>query len=310
MRVSNEVREYAEGAQNNERTAWRDDAWLAERLRLLWDMHFADVPVGYPITTRFGTRAQYRFGSISARNGQTLIAINQLFADPFVPSYVVDATLAHELAHYAHGFNSGLPRLHRHAHRGGVVDNELEKRGLGELSAKAEQWREAHWDAFYAARCSDLLARHTARSDQASRAWERFLMQPDRRLEAELQGRLTLLAPRLGFAADAPLPFGVEWLRATRRQTGLSYWYARSRVVRLHGLLSDRRIPGVVVDFELAYWLARRVAGERWQVVHGALCAAGLASVAEEALRWRRHAWTAFCNRHHPLGLRQKETGH
>ena len=35
----------------------RDNAWLAERLRLLWDMHFADVPVGYPITTQFGTRA-------------------------------------------------------------------------------------------------------------------------------------------------------------------------------------------------------------------------------------------------------------
>ncbi len=115
----------------------RDAEWLAERVRLLWENHFADVPTGFPITTRFGTRAQYRFGSISAQNGKTLILLNRLFADPFVPTFVVDATLAHELAHYAHGFGSGLPRLYAHAHRGGVVDKELEKRGLGELSARA-----------------------------------------------------------------------------------------------------------------------------------------------------------------------------
>lgn len=47
---------------------YRDNVWLAERLRLLWDHHFADVPIGFPISTRFGTRARYRFGSIAARN--------------------------------------------------------------------------------------------------------------------------------------------------------------------------------------------------------------------------------------------------
>ncbi len=283
-----------------ERTTLRDEAWLAERLRLLWDMHFADVPIGYPITTRFGSRAKYRFGSISARNGKTLIMVNQLFADPFVPTFVVDGTLAHELAHYAHGFNSGLPQRYAHAHRGGVVDKELEKRGLGELNQKAEQWREANWDAYYAARCEDLLARHSARTDHADAVWDQFLTQTGRRSEAELCGRLRLLSPRLGFAPETA-PFAVEWLRATRRQNGTSYWFARSRVVRLHGLLADRRVPGVLVDFELAYWLARRAAGDQWQAIHAALCRAGLDAQAEEALRWRRHAWTGFCNRHHPL---------
>jgi hypothetical protein len=285
----------------------RDDAWLRERLRLLWEMHFADVPIGYPITVRFGTRARYRFGSISARDGKTLILINQLFADPYVPTFVVDETLAHELVHYAHGFNSGLPRRHTHAHRGGVVDKELQQRGLGTLSARAEQWRDTHWDAYYAACCDDLLVRHTARTDHASAAWDRFLTQPGQRTEEELRGRLHLLTPRLGFASDQP-PYTVEWLRATRRQNGTSYWFARSQVVRLHGLLADRRVPGVLVDFELAYWLAQRAVGARWQAIHAALCRADMEGVAEEALRWRRHAWTSFCNRHHPLKTAERNT--
>jgi hypothetical protein len=284
------------------REEWRDEAWLTERVRLLWEHHFADVPKGYPITTRFGTRAQYRYGSIVARNGKTIITVNRLFADPSVPTFVVDGTLAHELAHYAHGFGSGLPQIYKDAHRGGVVDKELEKRGLGELSAKAEQWHQAHWDSFYAVRCDDLTAQRTAKQDSLLSRWETLLCRPECRSEGELRGRLTLLAPRLGVSANEALPFGVEWLRATRRQTGLSYWYAKSRVVRLHGLMADRRVPGVVVDFELSYWLARRRVGERWQNIHAALLAAGLETVAEEALRWRRKSWTSFRNRHHPMG--------
>jgi hypothetical protein len=289
--------------RENDETEVRDETWLAERVRLLWEMHFADVPKGFPITTRFGTRARYRFGSIAARNGRTVITINQLFADSFVPTYVIDGTLAHELAHYAHGFGSGLPRLHTHAHRGGVVDQELEKRGLGELDRKAAQWREACWEAFYAARCGDLTARRASREEVTTARWDALLTRSDCRTETELLGRLTLLAPKFGFAPNAP-PFTVVWLRATRRQAGLSYWYARARVVRLHGLLADRRVPDVVVEFELAYWLARQAAGAPWSSVHAALCRAGLDTVAEEALRWRRRAWTSFRTRNHPLGRR------
>jgi len=289
--------------RENDTKETRDEVWLAERVRLLWEMHFADVPKGLSIVTHFGTRARYRFGSIVARGGKAVITVNQLFADPFVPTYVVDGTLAHELAHYAHGFGSGLPRLHAHAHRGGVVDRELETRGLGELNAKAAQWREAYWDAFHAARCGDLTTRRAAREDDTAARWNAFLDRSGNRTEAELRGRLALLAPLFGFTSDAP-PFAVEWLRATRRQAGLSYWYARTRTVRLHGLLADRRVPGVVVDFELSYWLARRVAGERWQNIHAVLCRTEQGRVADDALRWRCSAWTAFRNRHHPLGGR------
>jgi hypothetical protein len=72
-------------------------------------------------------------------------------------------------------------------------------------------------------------------------------------------------------------------------------------VVRLHGLLADRRVPGSMVEFELAYWLARHVVGDNGPKIRKILCALGLQSTADEALRWRQHAWTAFCKRHHPL---------
>src|SRR5947209_5320989 len=86
------------------KNSWRNDAWLKDRVRLLWEMHFSDVPTGFPIVASFGTRAKYRFGSIMARNATTLITVNQLFRDPYVPTYVFDGTLVHGLAHYAHGF--------------------------------------------------------------------------------------------------------------------------------------------------------------------------------------------------------------
>jgi hypothetical protein len=289
-----------EGAAGNAGDGFRDDSWLTARVRLLREIHFADVPQGYPIVTRFGTRARYRFGSIAARNRQTIILINRLFADPYVPTFVVDGTLAHELAHYAHGFGSGLPRLYRDAHRGGVVDKELEKRGLGEVNARAEQWRKIYWDVFYDAQCDDLVARRASRTDEATARWQAFLMQPDRRTPTELQARFGAHAARLGYA-HMPLPFRVEWLAATRRQTAPSYWFARERALRLHGLLADPRVPDQLVDFELAYWLARLSVGESWQAIHAALCRADLSAAAGEALDWRKRRWHAFRLRHHPL---------
>ena len=281
-------------------TELRNDAWLTERTQLLWENHFADVPKGYPIVTKFGSRARYRFGSIAARNSKSLILINQLFATPDVPTYVVDATLAHELAHYAHGFGSGLPRKYAHAHRGGVVDKELEARGLGELSAKAEQWRKAHWEQFHLTQCDDLSEQREQKKTALDSRWDGWLARPQSRPESELCGRLALLLPKFGLKPEN-CDFMVEWLRASPRQAGLSYWFASEQILRLHGLLADRRVPGVVLDFEMAYWLARRTAGANWQNVHAALRRAGLETMAEEALQWRGHAWTQFCNRNHPL---------
>lgn len=285
-------------------SAVRDNTWLTERVRLLHEHHFADVPQGYPILTRFSTRARYRLGCISARDGIALIQVNSLYADPVVPVYVVDGTLAHELAHYAHGFGSGLPQIYEHAHRGGVVDKELEKRGLGQLYVRAEQWRKRHWDTFYQSRCGDLVERQSAQEAVATAHWNRYLADAARRSLADLQARHALLATRLAHStARIPL-FSVEWLHATKRQSFPSYWYTQSRTLRLHGLLADRRVPEGVVDFEITYWLCRQAVGEPWQNIHALLCKSGLESAASDALAWRKRNWKTFCARNHPLAAR------
>ncbi len=279
-------------------SGFRNDDWLAERVSLLRQIHFADVPQGYPIVTRFGIRARNRFGSIGARSGQTIILVNRLFADPDVPTFVVDGTLAHELAHYAHGYGSGLPLLHRDPHRGGVVDKELELRGLGEINRKAELWRKKNWDILYQRKCEDLGERRSARQETLDKRWDSLLTRSDCRAESEVRARLTLISARFGYSEP---PFGVEWLRASLRQTAPSYWFSRSCLVRLHGLLADPRVPLLVLDYELGYWLARRSVGDNALRIQMALSHAGLESATVEAIRWRRRSWKAFCTRHHPM---------
>lgn len=284
-----------------EETTFRDEVWLADRVRLLRQVHFTDVPQGYPIVTRFGSRARYRFGSIAARNGETIILVNRLFADPRVPDYVVDGTLAHELAHYAHGFGSGLPRLYQDAHRGGVVDKELERRGLGEVNAKAETWRKMHWDAFHASQCTDIIERSTAKTDHQSNRWQIFHSEPNRRSLPELNVRLLRIeAHFIGRPAPSP-PFQLAWLEATRRQKAPSYWYAEQRTLRLHGVMADRRVPDEVIDFELAYWRARLTVGSNWKSIHALIIRAGLEANAAQALDWRKRRWESFQEKNHPL---------
>jgi len=279
----------------------RNDVWLSERVRLLRENHFADVPQGYPIITLFSTRARYRLGCISAREGKAIIQVNRLYADPYVPSYVVDGTLAHELAHYAHGFGSGLPRLYEHAHRGGVVDKELDRRGLGNLYSRAEQWRKAHWDSFYQSRCGDLIARQSAHSRDVASRWNSYLTAPSRRTLGEIQARHARLATLLAHHTPHVPLFTVEWLQATTRQTFPSYWYAQSGVLRLHGLLADRYVPDEILDFEITYWLCRQTVGEPWQRIHALLCQSNLDSNAAQALAWRKKHWKNYCSRNHPL---------
>ncbi len=276
----------------------RTVAWLGERVQLLRENHYADVPQGHPIETRWGSRARYRFGSIAARNGVCVILANQLFADERVPVYVVDETLAHELAHYAHGYGSGLPRLYSHPHRGGIIEAELRKRGLGELHDKAEVWRKTQWEAFYLSQCDDLTAKRDIQKTVQELRWATVLDKPGNRTLADLEARHAQILHALKLP-DAP--FSVQWLLATSRQAGLSYWYPKEKTVRMHGLLADRRVPSVVVDFELSYWTVRLLYGENWNIVSGVLSRAGLDSTIEEALRWRRASWTSFRKRNLPV---------
>ena len=124
----------------------RTNHWLAERLDAIHHDYYADVPIKNVIMVRFGRESRTRFGSIIARprtghaQPVSYITINSLFTDEEVPQYVIDATLAHEFAHYAHGFHSPLERLYDYPHKGGIVDKEIIKRGGGELLKLQKAW--------------------------------------------------------------------------------------------------------------------------------------------------------------------------
>lgn len=276
----------------------RDHRWLDSRLRDLWQSYYHDAPRCYPIAIEFGPRARYRYGSIYSIDKQCHILINRLFAHPDVPDYVIEATIAHELAHYVHGYGSGLPKVYRHPHRGGVVEKEMHRRGCLHLEERASVWRRDHWQAFYAAAASDATARRKEREKRDATRWEMFLSTPGFRTEADLRGRAQALAPLFGLSEA---PFRLSWLYASLRRNGLSYRFEEECAVRLHGILADPNVPDVVIDYELSYWLAVTSSGAGWQHVEQALKTAGVWREAKQAIRWRRAIWPNYYLLNHPL---------
>jgi len=282
-------------------TSLRDNSWLESRLHYLWNTYYQDATLGYPICVTFGPRARYRYGSIYSVGKQCHILVNRLFAHPDVPDYVVDATLAHELAHYVHGYGSGLRKLHAHPHRGGVVDKEMQKRGCFFLEEQALEWRRSHWPAFYAAQAADVTARREERDKRENTRWEMYLSTPGFRTEEHLNARLAQLAPLFGFAEP---PFEVRWLLASLRRSGLSYRFNQDETVRLHGALADSSVPASVIDYELSYWLAASAVGGNWRPIEQAMKDAGLWAEAQKAIRWRRTVWPKYCPANHPLRVK------
>ena len=138
----------------------RDHQWLKNRLEIIWKNYFADVGLVNNVFVKFGRQCQTRLGSIKLSKPRTflghfskegrnsLITINGYFKDEFFPEYVVDAVLAHELTHYAHGFASPHAQKHRHPHKNGVVKKEMQDRGLEELLKKEKKWIKANWQPY------------------------------------------------------------------------------------------------------------------------------------------------------------------
>jgi hypothetical protein len=130
----------------------RDHAWLQELLDRTWDSYFSDVPQDNDVRIEFGRRAKRRLGSIRLdpkHPDTTIITMNGLFRLPEIPEFVIQATLVHELTHYAHGFNSPLKQQQAHPHAGGVMRREFEERGLLQLYLEQKRWLKVRW--------SDLL---------------------------------------------------------------------------------------------------------------------------------------------------------
>lgn len=133
----------------------RTQAWLESTLASVWQRHFPDMIAGNHVVIRFGRVARTRLGSIRLsappRHGpwrdkkSSTILINRLFQNPAVPLPIVEATIAHELVHYLHGFSSPFEQKFCSPHVGGVVTKELKARGFGEILTFQKQWLKQEW---------------------------------------------------------------------------------------------------------------------------------------------------------------------
>jgi hypothetical protein len=124
---------------------------LQTSLDTIWRHYFTDVPRINEVRIAYCRPWKCRLGLIRMTLDCTtsFIGINSLLRSPQAPECVLFVTIAHELAHYAHGFGSPLPRLYDHPHANNVVEQELERRGLGLLLSEYDDWLEEHWEAFY-----------------------------------------------------------------------------------------------------------------------------------------------------------------
>lgn len=128
----------------------RDEIWLNSRLEQIWETLFPEVPKLNKVKARFLGKWKNKFGHIKRlKNQDTEIVINGLFRNEIIPENLVDLTLAHELVHYSHGFNSPLPRKYKHPHAGGIVTRELKARGFAHMLRKERafiknDWRKIH----------------------------------------------------------------------------------------------------------------------------------------------------------------------
>jgi hypothetical protein len=123
-------------------TSRRNDAWLLSRLDYLWSTFFKDTEQVNPVFIRFGRYSKYRLGSIRLEKVAKVsyITITGMFKDERIPTEVVDHTIAHEMTHYAHGFSSAKPRLHKYPHHGGIIKKELESRNMHHLVVAYSKW--------------------------------------------------------------------------------------------------------------------------------------------------------------------------
>jgi hypothetical protein len=134
----------------------RDDKWLFAKLDEVWDNYFPDIPQDNDVRIVWGRKAKNRSGSIkSGAQGfqghpETIITINSLFKDLYIPEFVVVGTIAHELTHYAHGFSSPISRKYDAPHAGGVVTKELKNRGLAKILKEQKRWLKENWENYLA----------------------------------------------------------------------------------------------------------------------------------------------------------------
>jgi len=142
----------------------RDDNWLSEKMYYLWENFFEDVPRRNIVVIKFGKKSKRQLGCIGWLNKKTrkiekllskegkadhdkttLINITSYFKDESIPEEVVIGTIAHEMCHYTHGFNSPLSQIYNHPHKGGIIRKEMQRRELSSVYKFAKVWVKANW---------------------------------------------------------------------------------------------------------------------------------------------------------------------
>lgn len=145
----------------------RDNKYLENILWDLWDNNFCDVPRKNLVVIKFGKYSKRQLGSIKLANGRTkikslirkkeyelnvqddksitVVTVTRFFQKDVVPEFVIRATIAHELCHYTHGFQSPLEKKFDKPHQGNIINKELAKRGLLEEEKKADKWLKENW---------------------------------------------------------------------------------------------------------------------------------------------------------------------
>ncbi|MBS3111732.1 hypothetical protein J4459_00535 [Candidatus Woesearchaeota archaeon] len=135
-----------EGSRSKLESPIRNETFLKERLEKIWSIYFNDVKKLNEITIRFKGKWKNKFGHIHIKENKTTeIVINGFLRDSRVPEYIIDLTIAHELVHYSHGFQSPHPKLYKHPHAGGIVTKDLKKRGFIEQLKQERKWIKEIW---------------------------------------------------------------------------------------------------------------------------------------------------------------------
>ena len=129
-----------------------DNKWLRERLKYIKDRYFDDIDIANRLTIKFGQLTKTRLGSIKPGrklgNQHSIITINGHFQNSEIPEFVIDAVIAHEFMHYAHGFASPHEQAYKNPHKGGVVTWDLRERGLDDILKLEKRWLKINWKNF------------------------------------------------------------------------------------------------------------------------------------------------------------------
>lgn len=152
----------------------RTNTWLKKRMEDIWLTYFQDIERINPVEISFGKRAKTRLGSIRSFHNRpnmksrldlaSIITISGFFQDETIPEEIIDATIAHEICHYAQGFSSPHDQKVDHPHRGNIVDHELARRGLGDTLLFQQRWLKKEWPAYLKTNSSPSKPRRRKKS--------------------------------------------------------------------------------------------------------------------------------------------------